>query len=79
MNVIGRDLIMQRWRVVQHDLMPELKQECGTLTRKLEKLMYIPDSVRIEEWSVQTWQGIGRRMIAARWPMPSSLLRTAPI
>ena len=61
MNLIGRDLIMQRWRVVQHDLMPELKRECGALTPRLEKLVHILDWVRIEEWSVQTWQGIGRK------------------
>jgi hypothetical protein len=61
MNIIGRDLIMQRWNVIQHELMPELKQECGALTPKLEKLVHILDWVRIEEWSVQTWQGIGRK------------------
>lgn len=61
MNIIGRDLIMQRWRVIQHELMPELKQECGALTPKLEKLVHILDWVRIEEWSVQPWQGIGRK------------------
>ena len=61
MNLIGRDLIMQRWRAVQHDLMPELKRECGALTPRLEKLVHILDWVRIEEWSVQTWQGIGRK------------------
>lgn len=52
---------MQRWRVVQHDLIPELKHECGVLTPRLEKLVHILDWVRIEEWSVQTWQGIGRK------------------
>lgn len=61
MNIIGRDLIMQRWHVIQHELMPELKQECGALTPKLEKLVHILDWVRIEEWSMQTWQGIGRK------------------
>lgn len=52
---------MQRWYVIQHDLMPELKRECGGLTPKLEKLVHILDWVRIEEWSAQTWQGIGRK------------------
>lgn len=52
---------MQRWQVLQYDLMPELRQECGALTPKLEKLVHILDWVRIEEWSVQTWQGIGRK------------------
>ncbi len=61
MNATGRALIMQRWNTIQHDLMPELKRECGGLTPKLEKLVYILDWVRIEKWSVQTWQGIGRK------------------
>ena len=52
---------MQRWHVLQHDLLPELKQELGALTPRLEKLVHILDWVRIEEWSVQTWQGIGRK------------------
>ena len=52
---------MQRWQVVQFDLMPELRQQCGALTPKLEKLVHILDWVRIEEWSMQTWLGIGRK------------------
>lgn len=61
MNSTQRPLIMQRWNILQHDLMPELKHECGGLTPKLEKLVHILDWVRIEEWSMQTWQGIGRK------------------
>jgi hypothetical protein len=61
MDATRRDLIMQRWHVIQHDLMPELKRECGALTPRLEKLVHILDWVRIEEWSVQTWQGVGRK------------------
>lgn len=52
---------MQRWNVLQHELMPELKQECGELTPRLEKLIHILDWVRIEEFSLPTWQGIGRK------------------
>jgi hypothetical protein len=52
---------MQRWTVLQYDLIPELGRECGALTPRLEKLVHILDWVRIEEWSVPTWQGIGRK------------------
>lgn len=52
---------MQRWNVLQYDLIPELKREHGVLTPKLEKLVHILDWVRIEEWPVQTWQGTGRK------------------
>ena len=30
-------LIMQRWNVIQYELLPELRSELGTLTPKLEK------------------------------------------
>jgi len=52
---------MQRWHVLQYDLLPELKRECGALTPRLEKLVHILDWVRIEEWLVQIWQGVGRK------------------
>ena len=61
MNITQRSLIMQRWHVLQYELMPELRSECGSLTPKLEKLVHILDWVRIEEWSMKTWQGIGRK------------------
>jgi len=40
---------MQRWNVLQHDLIPEIKQLCGALTPELEKLIHVLDWVRIEE------------------------------
>lgn len=61
MNTTQRSLIMQRWDVLQYDLIPELRREHGALTPKLEKLVHILDWVRIEEWPVLTWQGIGRK------------------
>ena len=61
MNTTQRTLVMQRWNVLQHELMPELKQECGSLTPKLEKLIHVLDWVRIEEFAAKTWQGIGRK------------------
>ena len=61
MNATGRDVIMQRWHVLQHELIPELKRDYGSLTPKLEKLVHILDWVRIEEWTQQKWQGMGRK------------------
>lgn len=40
MDATRRDLIMQRWNMIQHDLLPELKRECGALTPRLEKLVH---------------------------------------
>jgi hypothetical protein len=49
MNTTQRDGIMQRWRIVQEELMPELRGEVGALTPKLVKLVHILEWVRIEE------------------------------
>ena len=51
---------MQRWRVIQHELMPELRHEVGALTPKLEKLIHTLEWVRIDEFVGTTWCGIGR-------------------
>lgn len=51
---------MQRWQVIQHELMPELKSQIGTLTPKLEKLIHTLDWVRIEEFVPQSWSDVGR-------------------
>ena len=40
MNITQRDLIMQRWGVVQRELMPDLGSEIGPLTSKLEKVIH---------------------------------------
>ena len=36
MNATQRELILQRWNVIQHELLPELKNEVGALTPKLD-------------------------------------------
>ena len=36
MNATERDLIMQRWNAVQHELIPELRLDMGMLIAKLE-------------------------------------------
>ena len=51
---------MQRWRVIQHELMPELRSEVGALTPKLEHLIHTLEWVRIEEFVSSTWGGCGR-------------------
>ena len=60
MNTTQRVGILQRWRVVQHELMPELRQEIGPLTPRLEKLIHTLEWVRIEEFVESTWNGKGR-------------------
>lgn len=67
MNANQRDLIMQRWSVVQHELLPTLIDEMGTLTPKLEKVIYTLEWVRIEEFTGSTWQGIGRPPCERAW------------
>ena len=60
MNITQRDLIMQRWGVVQRELMPELRSEIGPLTSKLEKVIHTLEWVRIEEFVESSWCGVGR-------------------
>ena len=59
MHATQRQWIMQRWCVVQHELIPELVGEVGALTPKLEKLIHTLDWVRIEEF-VPRWHWVGR-------------------
>lgn len=60
MNATRRELIMQRWNMIQHELIPEIKNDIGTLTPKLEKVIHILEWVRIEEFPPATWCGVGR-------------------
>ena len=50
---------MQRWSVVQQELMPELRLEVGPLTPRLEKVIHLLEWVRIEEFVESAWCGVG--------------------
>ena len=60
MNTTSRDLMMQRWNVIQHELLPQLLDEVGALTPKLEKVIHVLEWVRIEEFTETSWCGMGR-------------------
>lgn len=49
MDTTQRTGVMQRWQVVQRELMPELRLEAGSLTPKLEKVVHTLEWVRIEQ------------------------------
>jgi hypothetical protein len=66
MDTTQRELIMQRWNVIQHELLPELSAE-GPLTPKLEKVVHILEWVRIEEFAGSSWCGVGRRSSGRGW------------
>ena len=51
MNTTQREQIMQRWNVIQRELLPELHNEVGPLTPKLETVIYTLEWVRIEEFA----------------------------
>ncbi|ESS69679.1 hypothetical protein MGMO_130c00010 [Methyloglobulus morosus KoM1] len=59
---------LQRWNAIQYDLIPELKEEVGCLTPKLEKLIHILEWVRIEGFVEDAWFGVGHPPHV--WPMP---------
>ncbi len=67
MNTTQREQIMQRWSVVQHELLPELHDQIGALTPKLEKVIHILEWVRIEEFTRESWCGIGRPPFERAW------------
>ncbi len=67
MDTKSRDLIMQRWNVVQHELIPELRDEVGTLTPKLEKVIHVLEWVRVEEFTGPGWCGVGRHPHERAW------------
>lgn len=67
MDATKRELIMQRWTTVQKELLPELKDELGALTRKLERLIHILEWVRVEEFTVASWCGVGRPPHERAW------------
>ena len=58
MDTKSSDLIMQRWNVVQYELMPELRHDVGTLTPKLEKVIHVMEWVRVEEFTGPGWCGV---------------------
>lgn len=60
MNTTQRTGIMQRWRIVQKELMPELRNEIGALTPKLVQVVHTLEWARIEEFVSSTWSGCGR-------------------
>jgi hypothetical protein len=58
---------MQRWYVIQHELLPELAEQCGSLTPKLEKVVHTLEWVRIEEFTGTSWCGVGRPPFERAW------------
>ncbi len=58
---------MQRWNVIQHELLPELREHVGSLTPKLEKVVHTLEWVRIEEFTETSWCGIGRPPHERAW------------
>ena len=67
MNTTQREQIMQRWNVIQHELLPELRGQVGALTPRLEKVSHTREGVRVEEFTGVSWCGIGRPLVDRAW------------
>ncbi|MBK7954696.1 MAG: transposase [Candidatus Accumulibacter sp.] len=67
MNTTQPQQIMQRWHVIQHELLPELTDQFGPLTPKLEKVIHTLEWVRIEEFTRTSWCGVGRPPFERAW------------
>ena len=76
MDTTRRDLIMQRWNVIQHELLPEVRNDVGTLTEKLEKVIYVLEWVRIEEFTQTSWCGVGRPPHERAWLANAFIAKT---
>ena len=59
MDATQRAGLLQRWQVVQEELIPGLGKEIEGLTPRLEKLIHTLEWARIEEF-VPAWHGVGR-------------------
>ncbi len=59
MDTTQRAGLLQRWSVVQEELIPGLGRETEGLTPRLIKLIHTLEWARIEEF-VSGWHGIGR-------------------
>lgn len=73
MNATRRDLILQRWNTIQHELLPQLREQVGALTPKLERVIHILEWVRIEDSRPRrgaAWDA--RRTNWPGWPKRSS-------
>lgn len=57
---------MQRWFVIQHELMPEMRNEIGMLTPRLEKVIHTLEWVSIEEFAGTIWCGAGWHVMKNR-------------
>jgi hypothetical protein len=67
MDTTQRQRIMQRWYVIQHELLPELAEQYGPLTPKLEKVIHTLEWIRIEEFTGPSWCGVGRPPFERAW------------
>lgn len=67
MNATAHSLVMQRWHVVQHELIPHLQSYLGTLTPKLERLIHTLEWARIETFCSSGYVGTGRRPHERAW------------
>jgi hypothetical protein len=59
MNATQRAGLLQRWFLIQEEILPDLGREVEGLTPRLEKLIHTLEWARIEAF-VPGWQGVGR-------------------
>lgn len=67
MNATRAHQIMQRWNVIQYEIIPSLNAQSESLTPKLEKLIHILEWLRVEEMIAVSWCGNGRPPHERAW------------
>lgn len=58
---------MQRWDIIQHELIAGLGAQMGPLSPRLERLIHILEWVRIEQFVPASWCGLGRKPHERAW------------
>lgn len=67
MNSNERALLMQRWSLIQTEVLPCFNDDFGTLTPKLEKLIHLLELTRIEDFVRSAVGGPGRPACERAW------------
>ena len=79
MEAIKRELIMQRWNVIQYERLPELRNDVGALTPKLEKVIPTLEGVRHRGvCGLGLWPRRGVEKVVRRMSGPGGRTRFSP-
>jgi hypothetical protein len=77
LHTTRQETLTQRWHVVQHELLPELRHEIG-LTPKLKRLVHTLEWARVEEFCSSRRAGTRRPPHERAWLANAFLAKPVP-